>query len=78
MASPDGSPAATTAAAATDLATAFAPADVIQAVRGPAQDLLQGLTPLGGVLLRQRVEQVKGIVVVERARSPGAHPARLS
>ena len=38
-----------------------------------AEDLLQGLTALGGILPHQRAGQVEG-VVVERASSPGSRP----
>ena len=61
-----------------DLAGTERPVQVIRVILGCAEYLPEALAAGGGVLLRQRVEQIEGIVAVERAGSPGSHPATIS
>ncbi len=49
-----------------DLGRAERPVQVLRALPGRAEYPLQGLAARGGILFYQRVEQVKGIVAVER------------
>ncbi len=50
------------------------PRGALRVLPGLAEDLLHYLAARGGVLSKQRVEQVEGVVVIEGAGSPRSHP----